>query len=216
MKKSLKFIGRNSGFVKTNTSAYYEENNEFILIDCGFTVFKRLKESIDFSKYEKINIIITHLHNDHSGSLSQFILYLWFEYGKKTRVISKCKNIGTFLEITGTIKEAYEITDTYSDLVFIETKHVDILDCYGFKVTINGEKIVYTGDTRIIEPFLEYLEDADEFYIDVSKVGLVHIKFDEVIEQLNSIKANGTKVFLMHIDDYEYIKKLNNEQFFFA
>lgn len=77
---ALKFIGIESGFGKNNNSAYIELDDKFILIDCGFTVFDKLKEKFDFNKYKSINVIITHLHNDHAGSLTQFILYMWYIY----------------------------------------------------------------------------------------------------------------------------------------
>lgn len=216
MDNILNFIGTESGFGNNNNSAYVEIDNEFILIDCGFTVFKQLKEKIDFKKYNKINVIITHLHNDHCGSLSQLILYLWFIYGKKTNIITKCKNIKTYLEITGTTEEAYEITDRYKDLIFIKTEHVKELDCYGFRIKIKDRDIVYTGDTKNFDSFLEYMNGVTDLYIDVSKNGGVHIKFEEIIPLLTKIKRNGTNIYLMHIDDYEYINKLNNGQFNFA
>ena len=216
MNNILNFLGTESGFGNNNNSAYIEIDNEFILIDCGFTVFNQLKETVDFKKYDKINVIITHMHNDHCGSLSQLILYLWFVYGKKTSVITKCKNMKTYLDITGTTKEAYEITDNYKDLNFIETEHVKELDCYGFKMKINGKNIIYTGDTKNIDSFLEHMNNVDELYIDVSKNGGVHIKFEEVIPILEKIKKKGTNIYLMHIDDYEYINKLNAGRFYFA
>lgn len=216
MDNILNFIGTESGFGNNNNSAYIEIDNEFILIDCGFTVFKQLKEKIDFKKYNKINVIITHLHNDHCGSLSQLILYLWFIYGKKTNIITKCKNIKNYLEITGTTEEAYEITDRYKDLIFIKTEHVKELDCYGFRIKIKDRDIVYTGDTKNFDSFLEYMNGVTDLYIDVSKNGGVHIKFEEIIPLLTKIKRNGTNIYLMHIDDYEYINKLNNGQFNFA
>ena len=216
MDNILNFIGTESGFGNNNNSAYVEIDNEFILIDCGFTVFKQLKEKIDFKKYNKINVIITHLHNDHCGSLSKLILYLWFIYGKKTNIITKCKNIKTYLEITGTTEEAYEITDRYKDLIFIKTEHVKELDCYGFRIKIKDRDIVYTGDTKNFDSFLEYMNGVTDLYIDVSKNGGVHIKFEEIIPLLTKLKRNGTNIYLMHIDDYEYINKLNNGQFNFA
>jgi len=216
MDRCLNFLGTESGFGNNNNSAYFEIDNEFVLIDCGFTVFKQLKDNIDFRKYNTINVIITHMHNDHCGSLSQLILYLWFVYGKKTNVITKCKNMNIYLDITGTTKEAYEITDNYKNLVFIETEHVKELDCYGFKLQIKGKNIIYTGDTKNINSFLEYMNDINELYIDVSKNGGVHLKFEEIIPVLEKIKKTGTNIYLMHIDDYEYIKKLNNNKFFFA
>ena len=216
MDKILKFIGTESGFGDNNNSAYIEIGDEFILIDCGFTVFNKLKEKINFEKYNKINVIITHLHNDHCGSLSQLILYLWFVYGKKTNIITKCENIKTYLDITGTTKEAYEIRDNYKNLTFIKTEHVKDLDCYGFRLKVKDREIVYTGDTKNINSFLEYINGATDLYIDVSKNGGVHIKFEDIIPVLEKIKKSGTNVYLMHIDDYEYIKKLNNGKFYFA
>ena len=216
MNNILNFLGTESGFGNNNNSAYIEIDNEFILIDCGFTVFNHLKENVNFKKYDKINVIITHMHNDHCGSLSQLILYLWFMYGKKTYVITKCKNIKTYLDITGTTKEAYEITDNYKNLIFIKTEHVKELDCYGFKMKVNGKNIIYTGDTKNIDSFLEHMNNVDELYIDVSKNGGVHIKFEEVIPILEKIKKKGTNIYLMHIDDYEYINKLNAGRFYFA
>ena len=211
MDNILNFIGTESGFGNNNNSAYIEIDNEFILIDCGFTVFKQLKEKIDFKKYNKINVIITHLHNDHCGSLSQLILYLWFIYGKKTNIITKCKNIKTYLEITGTPSESYEIKDGNENLKFIKTEHVDYLDAYGFELKINNRKIVYTGDTKTIEPFLPYIDECSELYIDVSKYGGAHLKIDDVSDILNGISNKGIYVNLMHIDDWEYIKKFGFE-----
>ena len=67
-KQTLSFLGRDSGFGIKKNSAYIEYENKFILIDCGFTVFSQLKNKFDFNKYNEIDVIITHLHNDHAGT----------------------------------------------------------------------------------------------------------------------------------------------------
>ncbi len=180
----------------------------------GFTVFGKLKNNFNLNKYEQIDVIITHLHNDHAGTLSQLILYMWFVFNKKITVYSKCKNIKTFLDITGTPEESYELK-TYSDnLEFIKTEHAKDLDSYGFKLRVNNKNIVYTGDTITLEPFFPYLKDCDKFYVDVSKNSNAHLNFENAIQDLRKIKSNNTKVFLMHIDDKDYIKKINNNEFF--
>ena len=202
--KTLNFIGSDSGFGDNNNSAYIEDGKKFILIDCGFTVFNKIKK-FNFNKYESMNVIITHLHNDHAGSLSQFILYMWYVFGKKVNVVSMCKDIEKYLEITGTPKEAFEIEKENSYIKFIKTEHVKEIDAYGFKISINNKKIIYTGDTNTIEPFIPYINDADELYIDVSKNGGVHIKIDNVMEYLRKIAEVGTKVYLMHVDDKSYM-----------
>ncbi len=210
----LKFLGRDSGFGKYNNSAYFEYNNKFFLIDCGYTVFNIIKDKFKFEEYEEINIIITHLHNDHAGSLSQFVLFLWFTLNKKAIIISKCSKIKEYLDITGVPEEAYIIEEKIDDFEFIKTKHSPYLDTYGFNIKINNKSIVFTSDTSTIEPFLPYIKNCNELYIDVSKSGGVHIKIDDVTKLLEEIKNCGTKVFLMHIDDLEYIKKVTKNNFF--
>lgn len=207
---TLTFLGSDSGFGDKNNSSYIEEKNKLILIDCGFTVFNEIKRKFDFNKFEKIEIIITHLHNDHAGSLSQLILYLYFIYNKKITVVSKCNNIKQYLDITGTPSEAYELKDSLENLKFIKTEHTKYLDAYGFLLNLNNKKIIYTGDTNTIEPFLKDLDGANEFYIDVSRYGGAHIKIDNVIELLVNLKNKGIEVVLMHTDDKEYIKNVVN------
>lgn len=211
--QTLKFLGRDSGFGKENNSAYIEYENKFYLIDCGFTVFPKLKTQFDFNKYDEINVIITHLHNDHAGTLSQFILYLYFIYNKKVNIISKCQKMKEFLDITGTPEDAYILKEETEKIKFIKTEHVKYLDAYGFQLNINDKKIIYTGDTNTLEPFKKYLENAQEFYVDVSRYGGAHLKIEDVKSELEEIQRNGTKVYLMHIDDAEYIKKITNNLF---
>ena len=203
---TLTFLGIDSGFGNKNTSAYFECGENITIIDCGFTVFQEVKNRFDFNKYNNINIIITHLHNDHAGSLSQLILYLWFVYNKKTTVISNCSNIKEYLDITGTSEEAYELKKDMHNLKFIKTRHVKTLDSYGFLLSNNNKNILYTGDTATIDPFLPYMNDIDELYIDVSRNGGVHIKIDDVYEVLKKIRKKGVKIIFMHMDDEEYLR----------
>ena len=180
----------------------------------GFSIFEKLKNNFDFNKYNKIEIIITHLHNDHAGSLSQFILYIWFVYHKKVTVFCNCQKIKEYLDITGTTKEAYELKTNTNFLEFIKTEHAKELDSYGFKLNLNGKTIIYTGDTATLDPFIPYLDECNEFYVDVSKSGGVHLKFVDIIETLRKIKSRNIDIFLMHLDDKNYIANLNNNEFY--
>ena len=212
-KSILNFLGSDAGFGNNNNSAYIETKNKLILIDCGMTVFNAVKRKFDFSKYNEIEIIITHLHNDHAGSLSQFIMYLWFIYNIKAKVISACKNIKEYLKITGTPEDAYTLVNTDTNIQLIKTQHVKEIDCYGFALKVYDKTIIYTGDTNTLEPFLPYIDNANELYIDVSKNGGVHLKFEDIIQDLRYIKQKGVDVYLMHIDDKKYISECSNNEF---
>ena len=210
---TLSFLGKDSGFGKNSNSAYLETDKELIIIDCGFSVFEKVKEKFDLSKYNSIKVIITHLHNDHAGSLSQLILYCWYIFNKRVTVMSKCENIEKYLEITGTPREAYELKNDYIE--FIKTEHVKYLDAYGFYIKLNEKNIVYTGDTNTIEPFLNFIEKADEIYIDVSRYRSdAHINIEDVVDILKEFKEKGKKVILMHLDDKDYIEKVTNGEFY--
>ena len=209
----LKFLGKDSGFGDNNNSAYIEIDNTLYLIDCGFAIFNIVKKKFDFSKYKEIKIIITHLHNDHAGSLSQVILFIWNRYNKPVTVISCCENIGQYLIITGAMKEAYNIKNSDEHIEFIKTLHAPELDSYGFLMELKDEKILYTSDTCTIEPFEKYLNDISELYIDVSTKGGVHLKIDEILPKLLELKASGIEIVLMHLNDKKAIKKITKNKF---
>lgn len=209
----LNFIGRDAGFGFHNNAAFYTNKNRLILLDCGMTVFNDLREKVDLKEYDIIDIIITHLHPDHAGSLGQLIMYLWYKLNKKANVYCNCENIIKFLDIIGVDKNIYLLSSD-NNIRFIKTKHVPELDAYGVVINVDNKKIIYTGDTATLEPFIEEMKDADELYVDVSKSGGVHIKIDEVLNQLLKFKKLGGSVYLMHIDDFEYVNKITNGQFY--
>lgn len=209
--QKLTFLGSDSGFGLNNNSAYFTQGRRFILFDCGMTVFNQVKDLI--KEYDNLDIIITHLHNDHAGSLSQLIQYNYFILGKKSRIISKCEHIKTYLDITGTPVDIYEIVPNTEDINLVKTEHDKKIDAYGAIVNIDGEIIIYTGDTTTLEPFMPYMNEASELYVDMSKGNVVHLSIADAIEDLDKIHENGTEIYLMHTDDKEYIKKYINNKY---
>lgn len=207
----LTFLGSDSGFGKNNTSAYFTINDKFVLIDCGMTVFNKVIDLI--KEYKELDIIITHLHNDHAGSLSQLIQYNYFVLGNKTKVISKCVHIKDYLDITGTPVESYTVIPSTDYCKLIKTYHDKRIDSYGMLLNINNKKIIYTGDTNTIEPFIPYTDSIDELYIDMSKGNEVHLGINECMSVLDEIKSKGVNIYLIHTDDLEYLKSVTNGKY---
>lgn len=211
MSQTLTFLGGDSGFGENNTSAYYIMGNKLILIDCGFAIFSKVKNMLQ--DFDEIDVIITHLHNDHAGTLSQLIMYVYFILGKTVNVISKCERIYDYLDITGTPKESYNIYNSTEYVELIRTEHVKELDSYGMNLKINDKNIIYTGDTCSLNSFLPYINSIDELYVDISKNGGVHLKLSEIIDELDKIHTDGTDVYLMHVDDKKYVKEYINDRY---
>lgn len=131
MKKAITFLGKDSGFGKKNTSAYAIVNNRLLLIDCGQTVMTQLQEKNLLTEISGIDVIITHMHGDHVGSLSQLALYSYFVLKTPINIITKCAEIDNFLTITGVARycktpgfpeERYTRNNNF--VTFISTDHV--------------------------------------------------------------------------------------------
>ena len=215
-KSSLTFLGRDSGFGKLNTSAYAIINNRLLLVDCGYTVMPKLLEFNILSSVTGIDVIITHLHADHAGSLSQLVLYSYYVFKNPVNIISNCKEIDNFLTITGASrflqtpgfpKERYTRNNDF--VTFIKTDHVeDEMDSYGFTTRINGIRAIYTGDTNTLEPFIPYVEPGCQLFTDASCSGGVHLNLEENLPLLKDLSSRGVHVFLMHLDDEKKIRQM--------
>ena len=219
MKKAITFLGKDSGFGKKNTSAYAMIGKRLLLIECGQTVMTQLQEKNLLNNISGIDVIITHMHGDHVGSLSQLALYSYFILRKPINIITACSKIEEFLTITGVERycqisgfpeERYTRNNNF--VKFIQTNHVENeMDCYGFSTKINGTHIVYTGDTKTIEPFMQELTEGTQLFCDASVAGGVHLKLQDNINLLNQLTNKGVSVYLMHLDNELKIREMIKE-----
>ena len=52
MNSTLKFLGRDSAFSKSNTSAYYIDRKHLILIDCGTNILPTIIDKFNFNLFK--------------------------------------------------------------------------------------------------------------------------------------------------------------------
>ncbi|MBR4177868.1 MAG: MBL fold metallo-hydrolase [Bacilli bacterium] len=211
----IKFIGNGAGFSKTNNNAFFEYNNELILIDCSMLNMNRIKEIIDFKKYDKINVFITHMHADHVSGVPNLIQHLFHSYDILCNIMipsSLKEDLINLNTICGVGKEMYHliVLDDNTKLPYlvktIRTPHAKHLvnGCYGYVFKINNKICVFTGDTKDLSSFKDYIDNCDEAYIDTSYNSVnVHISWNYLKNNLPKCK----KIYLMHIDDEEGLKK---------
>ena len=211
----IKFIGNGSGFSKTNTNAFFEYNNELILIDCSMLNMNRIKAIFDFTKYDKINIIVTHMHADHVSGIPNLIQYLFHAYDIMCNImipLSIKEDLINLNTICGVGEEMYNVTvlDDNTKLPYliktIRTPHAKHLvnGCYGFVFNINNKICLFTGDTKSLDAFSEYIDRCDEAYIDTSYNSVeVHVSWDYLKNNLPKSK----KIYLMHLDDEEKLRQ---------
>lgn len=172
----LKFIGIGDAFSTSlgNCSGFYKKDNRLIIIDCGETIFERIKNNNLLEGINKVDIIITHFHSDHVGSLGTLLFYLdMLEINDKRVIYPNSKDMNTLLHLFGVEECTYQVLTPkdVSDFHIEEVKqeHCDI-DAFGYLMNIDDENIYYSGDTKSIdERVLNKLfnNELDHFYQDV-------------------------------------------------
>lgn len=96
----------------------------------------------------------------------------------------------------------------------IKTNHSPNLKekCFGYHLVIDGENVIYTGDTCELapfEPYIRYSKGEKRVYIDTSvHYGAINLKLEEMLPKLIELTQNGVKVYLMHLDDVKAAKEI--------
>lgn len=229
----LKFLGRGSSFnVKEgNTSAYFTENNQLFLIDCGESVFERLIKNELLDSTKSINLMITHTHSDHIGSLGSLVLYSFHQLQKPLNIIlpenpKHLNNIEKILSGFGCDEEMYNYVseksfdgkyETFQSIRYVETSHSDNLDCYGIVFETKDGVVYYSGDSREIDTIKSLISNGktiDKLYIDTTNSdfsGNVHLHIRLLKESIpENLKSH---VYCMHFNNDECIEEAKNSGF---
>jgi ribonuclease BN (tRNA processing enzyme) len=173
-KVAIKQIGNGGAFdyKQTNSSFIVKNNNNYILIDCGFSVFAKVREMDDdtndeFSLEYLTDIYITHLDDDHVGSLKALLYYMFFIKGKKVKIhvsVDIHEEMNTFLgSVKNTATAGLFIINPYGKLITDKNTYINGLiaistptdhhtNCGGIILIGNDYKksnaIFISGDTR--------------------------------------------------------------------
>jgi mRNA degradation ribonuclease J1/J2 len=204
----LNFIGKGSCFNtnEINNSAYYKEENYLFLIDCGESVFKEIVNDHLLDGVNHVDILITHFHSDHIGSLPSLIFYLSIIIKPRPTVIYPMKDIITFLSLSGVSMDEVNIVEPKEFDKFkieeIKQQHSKNLNAYGYLIHLKDKVIYYSGDSKTIKDDIlnMFINDKiDYFYQDVSEYKTdVHMYIDDLVALIPTDKRN--KLTCMHFD----------------
>lgn len=208
--KKISFIGNGSCFNTTfgNNSAYYKKEQTLLLIDCGESIFERLMKLEILENVKDVNILITHMHTDHVGSLASLLFFCEYGKGIVPTVIYPEKNImSQFLTLVGNEPQAYNVIEPRECKKFniqeIKQQHSNFINAYGYILELDGKRIYYSGDTKVIPEDIikDFKENKfDEFYQDVSRYETpAHMNLETLAKLFN--ENQRSKITCMHFDD---------------
>lgn len=224
----LKFLGIGGAFnpLKGNTSAYFKENNELFLIDCGENIFTRIIEKNILEDIKSINIMVTHLHSDHIGSISTLIDYAYYILKIPVYIITSNiieYDIASLLNYTGITKEKYSFKDvteytnykSFNSIKYIKTSHVIKLASYSLIFETNRGIIYYSGDTKELNTLKSLLNNnLYKAYIDTNSSNNpanTHVYIGDLIETVDNKYKD--KIYCMHINDNKCMEMIKESGF---
>lgn len=228
MENKLRFIGTGGCFSKENinNSAYLKEDGHLILFDCGETVFHQiLKNDIIDTDINRIDIIITHFHADHVGSLGSLIFFTRFKKIKEVNVIFPNVNmLNTYLDISGIDRSLYygkKPVDMDYYLKEYAQLHGDVINdeiipmpSFGYHLKFKNFNLFYSGDTCIInEEIVDKFNnnEIDYIYHEVSDDGYkAHVDIGVLAD---TIERNRDRVYCMHLGDSMNLEKIKKYGF---
>ena len=238
----LKFIGKGScfNFDRGNNSAYMKwgENNEsMLLIDCGCNICEKIVRNNLLDGVNNLYIAITHLHDDHSGSLGQLIDYCYYvkniivnlifppqdtiEVMLSTKMISinKYKFLCGCYSYTNEGTSWFRLGNKGPMIKFTPTSHKEGYDSFSILLSDEDTTILYTGDTNNLDingVNNEFSKSGDKFklYTECTftpEFSNVHVYYKTLFGIPEEYRKNVT---VMHLDNNsENIQELREAGF---
>ncbi len=209
------------------TSFLLRAGTAMVLVDCPDPLFhmfhnagKKLKIKLDPARID--DVILTHLHGDHSNGLESFGFWKKFLIGHKTRPrIHTSRDVARVLwtKLSPAMEEAhipmlglderYELSDFFDVRarefgetftvkgIKIETRQTQhSVPTFGFRATFAGRRFGYSCDTTYDEELIDFLEPCDLIFHECDK------GFHTSLEQLEKLPAAlRKKMRLVHLND---------------
>ncbi|WP_114782708.1 MBL fold metallo-hydrolase [Botryobacter ruber] len=202
----IKFLGTGGAFDVDylNSAALLEFKDKTILLDCGFTVYPTLVQKNLVSKIDYI--LLTHLHNDHTGSLASLLLHRHI-IEKRDRLSLLYSSEQFRMQIQELLEIQLKDSEKYVEFVPLDQfEGIRVIDTYGQHsegmqsyayIFDDNTRIAYSGDLARPDVLFERLEKLPQLptcvfhdiTFDAENTG--HAYYKKLLPYLNGYKTYG-------------------------
>ena len=197
----LTFLGRGSAFHPSlgNTAAYYMEGTRLLLLDCGETVFQQLMGRGLLAGVTEVDLLLSHTHSDHCGSLGTLGQYCRYALQIPLRIIvpedeAYVRKLRQLAALFGLDEQTClwlpDSTDpgftAFSRVRYVPTVHAPGMQSFSFVFETPGGGVFYSGDTSDTGPLLRFMAEHPDFeaaYMDAADAdfpGCVHLSVGQL------------------------------------
>ena len=229
----LNFLGRGSAFnVKEGSNSAFTivNDNILILFDCGSDTFQRILEEELLTDISEIHILITHMHQDHVGSLVNLLFYLKYVIkdifcyvhsgvGNKNNLEDFASLQGFYFNKESNFKILCSNDKVYIggySFLFMQNKNhsKNMISYYIYiknavsRYINDSEYHIYTGDVNCFPPLLgkHDFDNCKRVYIDCSFYSSeVHYHINDLKACVERVNYPKNQITCMHFDCDEAI-----------
>ena len=229
----IKQLGNGGAFdyLSTNSSFLIESTkNSYFLFDCGYSVYAELRrqdelKEIDLNKLKYI--YISHMDDDHMGSLKTLIYYMFFILKKRIHILAYAgvfKELKTYLsDIDGYVENDVKIKDSLFNLIEITFSKCCTIDsftiestyarhfkeCYGLKFKLDRDnEFIISGDTKAEQTLANKLS-----YNSVKFAFHDYSNWNQEDCQVHCCESDFKRIYFDENRQNKIIKYHNNEEF---
>lgn len=202
----IQFLGTGGAFdyQYNNSAAIVNIWGQKILIDCGHSIYPVIRQQNALENIQQV--LITHTHDDHIGSLSTLAAHLQI-FGQRKLVLLWPEE--HFLnELKNLFQYTLQNVDKYLDFKPIEAatgvnyintygQHAENLQSYAYYFEEESRRIVYSGDLGNCKPLFDALDNLPKMETTVfhditfNKKAVAHAYYKDLMAFGNRYKVYG-------------------------
>jgi ribonuclease BN (tRNA processing enzyme) len=216
----VQFLGSGNAFSdggRANAAIHLTAPGVSLLLDCGGSALPAIKTHVDPATIDAI--AVTHLHGDHFGGITFFVIEQHFA-GRTKELVSagppsleerlRLEEQALYPDFFGPVTLGFahrtvvlgaEPTELGGARVTaLPVRHVKLAEPHGLRVEVAGKLIAYSGDARWSEHLVAVAKEADLFICEASyfdRDDPAHISYRTLMEHREELGAK--RIVLTHL-----------------
>lgn len=193
-----------------NNNAFFEMEEDLYLIDCGESSFQKAIQTLDFTRYRCVYVLITHMHSDHTGGLGSLLSYMAFQGQKNVVLVHPLDTPVQMLNLQGVGRHFYRFVtelpvESPVQAQAIEVQHTGSMKAFAYLMKCADDCIYYSGDAAFLpaDVLRDFLQGKIRliYHDTASHESNNHCWFQRLMDVIP--KQERSRVFCMHLDgDY--------------